>query len=70
MGLEDRGLLRVGAAADVVVLDLDRVRDTATFFEPHRYAEGIELVLVNGVPVVDGGTLTWRLPGRVITAHR
>ena len=70
MGLEDRGLLRVGAAADVVVLDLDRVRDRATFFEPHQYAEGVELVLVNGVPVAESGKPTWRLPGRVITTHR
>ncbi|MGI8844253.1 MAG: N-acyl-D-amino-acid deacylase family protein, partial [Gemmatimonadaceae bacterium] len=66
MGLTDRGLLREGAAADLVVLDLDRLRDKATFFEPHQYPEGIELVLVNGVPVVDGGKLTWKLPGKVL----
>ena len=67
MGLTDRGLLREGMMADVVVLDLERVRDRATFFEPHQYPEGIELVLVNGVPVVDGGALTWKLPGTVLT---
>jgi N-acyl-D-amino-acid deacylase len=66
MGLTDRGLLREGTAADLVVLDLDRLRDKATFFEPHQYPEGIELVLVNGVPVVDGGKLTWKLPGKVL----
>jgi N-acyl-D-amino-acid deacylase len=66
MGLKDRGQLREGTAADVVVLDLERVRDKATFFEPHQYTEGIELVLVNGVPVVDGGKLTWKLPGKVL----
>jgi N-acyl-D-amino-acid deacylase len=69
MGLKDRGQLREGAAADVVVLDLERVRDKATFFEPHQYSEGIELVLVNGVPVVDGGKLTWKLPGKVLARH-
>ena len=69
MGLTDRGLLREGSAADVVVLDLERLRDKATFFEPHQYPEGIELVLVNGVPVVDGGALTWKLPGKVLTNH-
>lgn len=67
MGLRDRGLLREGMAADVVVLDLERLRDKATFFQPHQYPEGIEVVLVNGVPVVDDGQLTWKLPGQVIT---
>ena len=66
MGLADRGLLREGTVADVVVLDLERVRDRATFFEPHQYAEGIELVLVGGVPVVDGGKPTWKLAGKVL----
>ena len=70
MRLRDRGLLREGFAADVVVFDLDRIRDVATFFQPHQYAEGIDHVLVNGVPVVDGGRLTGRLPGRVLTAPR
>jgi N-acyl-D-amino-acid deacylase len=53
-----------------VVLDLERVRDRATFFEPHQYAEGIEHVLVSGVAVVDGGKLTWKLPGKVLTNRR
>jgi N-acyl-D-amino-acid deacylase len=66
MGLTDRGLLREGMVADVVVMDLARVRDKATFFEPHQYPEGIDLVLVGGVPVVDGGTPTWKLPGKVL----
>jgi N-acyl-D-amino-acid deacylase len=69
MGLRDRGSLREGSMADVVLLDLERVRDRATFFEPHQYAEGIELVLVNGVPVVDAGRPTWKLAGRVITSR-
>jgi N-acyl-D-aspartate/D-glutamate deacylase len=69
MGLRDRGILREGAAADVVVLGLDRVRDRATFFEPHQYPEGIDLVLVNGVPVSEGGKPTWRLPGKVIATR-
>jgi N-acyl-D-amino-acid deacylase len=69
MGLEDRGLLRVGAAADVVVFDLERVRDNATFFQPHQFATGIDLVLVNGVAVAEDGKPTWKLPGRVITTR-
>lgn len=66
MGLKERGLLREGMMADVVVLDLARIRDRATFFEPHQYPEGIEHVLVNGTFVVEGGKPTWRLPGRVL----
>jgi N-acyl-D-amino-acid deacylase len=67
MGLEDRGLLRVGMVADVVVLDMATVRDKATFFEPHQYPDGIELVLVNGTPVVEGGKPNLKLAGKVIT---
>lgn len=66
MGLTDRGQLRAGMVADVVVFDLDAIRDKATFFEPHQYAEGVELVLVNGVAVVEDGKPTWRLAGRVL----
>jgi N-acyl-D-amino-acid deacylase len=66
VGLRDRGQLREGMVADVVVFDLGTIRDKATFFQPHQYAEGVELVLVNGVPVVDGGTPTWKLPGKVL----
>ncbi|HSA56893.1 MAG TPA: D-aminoacylase [Gemmatimonadaceae bacterium] len=66
LGLRDRGQLREGMAADVVVLDLDRLQDKATFFQPHQYPEGIDLVLVNGVAVVENGRPTWRLAGRVI----
>jgi N-acyl-D-amino-acid deacylase len=65
--LRDRGMIREGFRADVVVLDLKRVRDTATFFKPHQYAEGVDYVLVNGKFVVDGGKLTWALPGVVIS---
>jgi N-acyl-D-amino-acid deacylase len=67
LGLQDRGTLREGAYADLAVIDLDRVRDAATFFEPHQYAEGVDYVLINGEMVVDGGELTWKLPGRVLT---
>jgi N-acyl-D-aspartate/D-glutamate deacylase len=67
LGLRDRGLLREGAWADVVVLDLDAVRDEATPLDPHRYPSGVDHVLVNGVFVVDGGKLTGALAGKVIT---
>jgi N-acyl-D-amino-acid deacylase len=74
-GLPDRGVLRPGAWADVVVFDLERVRDRATNLYPytfplenypHRYPEGIEYVLVNGNLVVDGERHTGALPGKVL----
>lgn len=67
LGLRDRGLIQEGHFADIVVFDPVNIRDTATFFEPHQYAEGIDFVLVNGVFVVENGELTWRNPGVVIT---
>ena len=67
MGLKDRGLVREGLAADLVIFDLATIRDTATFFEPHQYAEGIAYVFVNGVAVVDGWKITGALPGKVLT---
>ncbi len=67
MGLTDRGMIREGFAADLVVFDLETIRDKATFFEPHHYSEGVPYVFVNGVAVVDDGRVTWALPGKVIT---
>src|SRR5690606_22057145 len=67
LGLRDRGMVREGFHADIVVFDPERIRDTATFFEPHQYPEGIEHVLVNGQFVVHAGRLTMALPGKVIT---
>ena len=67
LGFRNRGLVREGFHADITVLDLARVKDAATFFEPHRYAEGLVHVLVGGVSVVENGQITWALPGKVIT---
>jgi len=66
LGLADRGVLRVGAKADVVLFDPERVADLATYEDPHQYARGIEGVLVNGRVVVDGGEHTGALPGQVL----
>ena len=66
LGLPDRGLLRAGYIADVAVLDLARYESKATFFEPHQYAEGVDHVITNGEFLVDGGKLTWKLPGRIL----
>jgi N-acyl-D-amino-acid deacylase len=70
MGFRDRGQLREGFRADVVVFDLDELEDRTTFFEPHAYPSGIEQVLVNGTFVVEDGALTWALPGELLTRER
>src|SRR5688572_28533969 len=67
MSLDDRGQIREGFAADLVVFHLATIRDKATFFEPHQHSEGIEHVFINGVAVVDGGKLTHATPGRILT---
>ena len=69
-GFEDRGEIRVGAAADLVVFDADRVRDAATYDRPHAYAEGFALVAVNGVVVVRNGEHTGATPGSVLRRSR
>ena len=66
LGLRDRGVLRQGSAADVVVFDAQRIADRATFAQPHRYASGIDEVLVNGVIAVDRGKFTGSRAGRVL----
>jgi N-acyl-D-amino-acid deacylase len=66
MRLGDRGVLKVGMWADVVVFDPAKVRDRATFAEPNQLSEGMQWVLVNGVPVIAGGRATGALPGRVL----
>jgi dihydroorotase/N-acyl-D-amino-acid deacylase len=70
MGLYDRGLVRPGMAADIVVFDPASVRDRATFEAPLQYAEGIEYVIVNGKVVMDSGTLTKERPGRAMKRLR
>lgn len=64
--LYDRGLLRPGMKADVVIFDPAKVRDTADFPNPHQYAEGFSYVIVNGKPVIASGKLTGERPGRVL----
>jgi dihydroorotase/N-acyl-D-amino-acid deacylase len=66
MRLADRGVLKAGMWADVVVFDPAKVRDRATFAEPNQLAEGMEWVLVNGIPVIAEGRATGALPGRVL----
>lgn len=67
MRLTDRGAIREGMAADLVVFDAETIRDKATFFEPHQHSEGIVHVFVNGVARVRNGSIVDALPGRVLT---
>ena len=64
--LADRGVLKAGMWADVVVFDPATIRDTSTYVNPNRFAVGMRYVLVNGVPVIDDGKMTGALPGRVL----
>lgn len=66
LGLTDRGLVRTGYRADLVLFDPARVRDTATFADPKQQAEGIPWVLVDGTPVIENGRRTDALPGRAV----
>ena len=66
MRLKDRGFIRVGHRADLVLFD-DTIADNATFTEPHQYPTGIPFVFVNGLAVIDGGKPTKALPGKVLT---
>jgi N-acyl-D-amino-acid deacylase len=69
-GLKDRGLLREGMAADVVVFDPAAVADHATYTDGRRLAAGMEHVLVNGEPILIGGQRTPALPGRALRRGR
>jgi N-acyl-D-amino-acid deacylase len=66
MRLTDRGVLKEGMWADIVIFDPLTIRDTATFESPNQLSEGMEYVLVNGVPVIEGGKMTGALPGKIL----
>ncbi|MBA3242836.1 MAG: amidohydrolase family protein, partial [Acidobacteria bacterium] len=61
--LRDRGLIREGMAADLVIFDEAKVSDPSTFDKPHQYAIGFDYVIVNGAAVIDEGKLTSERPG-------
>jgi N-acyl-D-aspartate/D-glutamate deacylase len=66
MRLADRGVLKQGMWADVVIFDADSIRDVATFDNPNQLAVGMSYVFVNGVPVIADGKMTNALPGKVV----
>jgi N-acyl-D-amino-acid deacylase len=73
--LIDRGVLKLGMWADLVVFDADKIHEVATFEDPNQLSIGMQYVLVNGIPVIDMGRMTGALPGQVLhgpgfNAHR
>jgi N-acyl-D-amino-acid deacylase len=66
LGLRERGALRVGWWADLVVFDPEAITDHATFEKPHQYATGVDHVFVNGIAVLRDGEHTGATPGRVV----
>jgi N-acyl-D-amino-acid deacylase len=70
LGLRDRGMIREGAVADLVVFDPRTIRSTATYDEPRSYPIGIDHVIVAGTPVVSDGVHTGTTPGRALRSGR
>lgn len=70
MGLRDRGILREGLAADILVFHEDEISEGCDFETPNQYARGMRYVVVNGAPVLEAGSLTEARPGTVFRAGR
>lgn len=66
LGIRDRGLIRAGCYADLVIFDAATIIDKSAYTEPFQYAEGVRLVVVNGDIVLDGGTHTGKKPGKAL----
>jgi N-acyl-D-aspartate/D-glutamate deacylase len=66
IGQKERGMIREGMFADVVIFDADRIQDLATYEDPHRFSVGMVHILVNGQLVLRDGSLTGAKPGRVL----
>jgi N-acyl-D-amino-acid deacylase len=69
-GMKDRGLIRAGAYADIVMFDAAKINDAATYQDPHQLAEGLTHIVVNGTVVRENGVFTNVLPGRVLVPQR
>jgi N-acyl-D-amino-acid deacylase len=70
MGQSERGLLREGAIADVVVFDFGTIQDEAAYTDPHHYSTGVLHVFVGGVTVLENGEMTGQRPGRFLERLR
>ena len=70
LGLKDRGMVREGYVADLVVFDPLTIRDKSTFEDPHQYSEGIDYLFISGIPVIDGGEYTGKLAGKTLRLNQ
>jgi N-acyl-D-amino-acid deacylase len=66
MNWNDRGWIKQGYIADIVVLDLKRIKTDTSISNPHRYSSGVEYLLVNGEMLLDKGEWTGKLPGKIL----
>lgn len=66
MNWPDRGWIKKGYKADIVVLDLKNIRTPASLSNPHQYAQGVRYLLINGVPVIEAGRWNGKLPGKIL----
>ena len=66
LGLRDRGILKEGTWADIVIFDPDTVIDKATYMDPHQFPEGISHVIVNGIIVVEDNEQNRKRPGKIL----
>ncbi len=67
MNWTDRGWIKEGVKADVILLDVDRVKTPTSISNPHQYSSGVPVVIINGTVVIDQGRFTGELPGKVLT---
>jgi N-acyl-D-amino-acid deacylase len=70
LGFSDRGLIKTGMAADIVIFDSAQIKDQATYLNPHQYPAGISHVFVNGIEVVRNGQNTGALPGQALKKRK
>ena len=66
LGLKDRGKLEEGFVTDIVILDPEKIRDKATFTNPHQYSEGIQYLIVNGEIVIENGNYNGKRVGKAL----
>jgi N-acyl-D-aspartate/D-glutamate deacylase len=66
LGIKDRGLILEGFKADITLFDSEKIKNEATFIEPHKYPLGIPYVIVNGEMVMDEGEHTGKLSGKIL----
>jgi len=66
MNWNDRGWIKTGYKADIVLIDLNKLKNKTSISNPHAYSEGVEYLLINGKVVINNGKYTGELPGRVL----